>query len=61
VQGAQQAAVPGCIDRAGSKTGHNKKGSGVEHKVAEVRERMIGGKMPSSKLERLLNESARHG
>ena len=32
-----------------------------EYKVAEVREGMIGGKMSSDKLEKVLNQHAREG
>jgi hypothetical protein len=32
-----------------------------EYKVAELREGMIGGKMSSDKLEKLLNQHAREG
>lgn len=32
-----------------------------EYKVAEIREGMIGGKMSGDKLEKVLNDQARHG
>lgn len=47
---------------AGGRDGHDwRMATRYEYKVVELREKMIGGKMSGSKLERLLNEQAADG